>query len=358
MLCVAAERRGIALPLVLWALVIGSALLTVALFLILQEQRAGQAGRRLVHTFTRAETGLAEALGGWTPGSLNRALPGVRDSLGTVGSDVAIRRLNQGLFLLSVRVRDGATEARLGRLVRVRPLRLAATAALTAGGQVRLEDAATISGEDRPPAGTEDCPPADSAVAGVAAPSVLPTASSVITGSPPSIERPPADSGLAPDDLLVFNDLASQATLFLAGGSWRTSPATVGTVCNPSVPQNWGDPYFPSGPCGAYRPIVYVAGDLDLLPGRGQGVLLVEGHLRVHGPFDFAGLIMVRGGLDVASGDSAVRLNGAVFAGGVGSQTTPPAVLSITYSKCLLSNALLSSGQLVPLRTRSWKALF
>src|SRR5574342_1113994 len=105
--CVAAERRGIALPLVLWTLVIGSALLTVAVFLILQEQRAGQAGRRLVHTFTRAEVGLTEALGGWTPGSLNRALPGVLDSLGTVGSDLAIRRLNQGLFVLAIRVRDG-----------------------------------------------------------------------------------------------------------------------------------------------------------------------------------------------------------------------------------------------------------
>ena len=159
-------------------------------------------------------------------------------------------------------------------------------------------------------------------------------------------------------DLLVFNDLASQATLFLAGGSWRTSPATVGTVCDPSALENWGDPYSPSGPCGAYRPIVYVAGDLDLPPGRGQGILLVEGRLMLHGPYDFAGLVMVRGGLDVASGDSAVRLNGAVFAGSVGAQTTPPAVLSITYSKCLLSKALLSSGQLVPLRTRSWKALF
>lgn len=355
---VAAGRRGIALSLVLWALVIGSALLTVALLLILQEQRAGLAGRRLVHTFTRAEAGLAEALGGWTPGSLNRALPGARDSLSAVGSEVAIRRLNQGLFLLAVRMRDDATESRLGRLVRVRPVLLATVAALTAGGQVYLGDGATISGEDRPPAGSEDCPPADSAVAGVAAPSVLPAASSVITGSPPSIERPGADSGLAPEDLLVFRDLASQATLIVAGGALQTGPATVGTACNPSIPENWGDPYLPSGPCGAYRPIVYVAGDLDLLPGRGQGILLVEGHLMLHGPYDFAGLVMVRGGIDVASGDSAVRLTGAVFAGGVGSQATPPAVLSITYSKCLLSKALLSSGQLVPLRTRSWKALF
>lgn len=358
MRCVAAERRGIALPLVLWALVIGSALLTVAIFLILQEQRAGQAGRRLVHTFTRAETGLAEALGAWTPGSLNRALPGVLDSLGAVGSDLVIHRLNQGLFLLAVRVRDGATQARLGRLVRVRPVHLAVTAALTSGGQVRLDSDATISGEDQAPAGSNDCPPADSAVAGVASPLVLTTGSPVVTGSPPTIERQPADSGLAPEDLLVFRDLESQATLQLTEGTWQTGPATVGTVCDPSVPENWGDPSAPAGPCGAYMPVVYVPGDLDLLPGRGQGILLVEGNLRLHGPYSFAGLVMVRGGLDVAPGDSEVDLSGAVFAGNVGLQTTPPAVLSITYSKCLVSKALLSSGRLVPLRTRSWKALF
>lgn len=355
--CIAAEKRGIALPLVLWVVVIGSALLTVAVFLIFQEQRAGQAGRRLVHTFTQAEAGLAEALATWTPSSLNRALPGTLDSLAAVGSP-AIRRLNQGLFLLTVRVRDGATEARLGRLVRVRPVQLAVTAALTSGGPVRLESDATIRGDDQPSPGSADCPPPDSAVAGVAAPTVLTTGSPVIAGSPPSIERPPADSGLASEDLLVFHDLASQATLSLAGGTLQTGPATVGTVCNLSAPTNWGEPHASNGPCGAYMPIVHVDGDLELLPGRGQGILLVEGHLTLHGPYSFAGLIMVRGGLDVAPGDSAVRLNGAVFAGGVGSQTTPPAVLSITYSKCLVSKALLSSGQLVPLRTRSWKALF
>lgn len=356
--CVATERRGIALPLVLWALVIGSALLTVAVFLILQEQRAGQAGRRLIHAFTRAEAGLTEVLGAWTPGSLNRALPGVLDSLGVTGSDLAIRRLNQGLFLLAVRVRDGATEARLGRLVRVRPVHLAVPAALTSGGPVRLGGEVTVSGADQPPAGSEDCPPVDSAVAGVAAPAVTTTESTVITGSPPTVERQPADSGLAPEDLLVFRDLASQATVSLAGGVLQTAPVTVGTVCSLSAAENWGDPFAPGGPCGAYMPIIYVTGDLDLLSGRGQGILLVEGHLRVHGPYSFAGLIMARGGLDIATADSAVHLKGAVFAGSVGTQTTPPAVLSITYSKCLVSKALLSSGQLVPLRTRSWKALF
>lgn len=358
------QRRGIALPLVLWAMVIGAALLTVAVFLLLQEQRAGQTGRRLVHTFSRAEAGLAQALESWTPASLNRALPGFVDSLGTVGSDSsgeaspAIRKLNQGLFLMAITVHDGATETRLGRLVRVRPLHVTVTAALTAGGEVRLGDSASISGDDQPLPGSTDCPQPDSAVAGVAAPAVLTTGSAVITGSPSSTARQPADSGLSPEDLLVFHDLASQATLQLTGGTWQATPATVGTVCDPSGLENWGDPFGSPGPCAGYLPIVHVDGDLELLPGRGQGILLVEGNLRLHGPYTFAGLVMVRGGLDVATGDSAVHLSGAVFAWSVGLQTTPPAVLSITYSKCLVSKALLSSGQLIPLRSRSWKALF
>lgn len=296
-----------------------------------------------------------EALAAWTPASLNRALPGSLDSLDALGGP-SIRRLNQGLFLLTVRARDSATEARLGRLVRVRPVRLAVGAALTSGGEVRLEGGVTINGEDQ--SASSDCSPPDSAVAGVAAPTVVTSGSPVITGSPPWIERPPSDSGLGPEDLLVFHDLAAQATLRLAGGTWQTGPATVGTVCSPSTPGNWGDPYASAGPCGAYMPIIYVDGDLELLPGRGQGILLVEGHLLVHGPYGFAGLVLARGGVDLASGDSAVRLTGAVFAGSLGSQTTPPAVLSITYSNCLISKALLSTGRLVPLRTRSWKALF
>lgn len=361
---IARERRGIALPLVLWAMVIGSVLLTVVVFLILQEQRAGQAGRRLVHTFTRAEAGLAEMLDGWTPGTLNRALPGNLDSLGVVGSDTAvdeespaIRRLNQGLYLMAVRVRDGATEARLGRLVRVRPEQLAVPAALTSGDEVRLGGVAIISGEDETPTVSTECPPPDSAVAGVAAPAILTTDAPVITGSPPTVTRQHADSGLDPDALEAFQDFVSQATLDLRGGSWETGPATVGTVCSVEVPGNWGDPDNSSGPCAAYMPIIHVGGDLELLPGRGQGVLLVDGALKLHGPYRFAGLLMVRGRLEVIPGDT-VKLRGAVFAGGAGLEATPPAVLSITYSKCLLSKALLSSGRLIPLRSRSWKALF
>ena len=362
---VAAARRGIALPLVLWVVVIGSALLTVAVFLILQEQRASRAGQHLIRAFTRTEAGLMEALAPWTPGSLNRALPGPLDSLGaganaveTGAGSAAIRRLNQGLFLVTFRVRDGAAEARLGRLVRVRPAPVAVTAALTSGGPVHLDGDATISGADQPLPGVAGCAPPDSGLAGVAAPELVTTGAAVVTGSPPSVARQVADSGLSPEDLQIFRGLASQATLTLADGAWQTGPATVGTACDPSISANWGDPDFPAGPCGSYMPIVHVGGDLELLPGSGQGILLVEGNLKVHAPYSFSGLVMVRGQLDVAEGDSAVRINGVVFAGGVGSQTTPLAVLSITYSKCLLSKALLSSGQLIPLRSRSWKALF
>lgn len=362
------RRHGIALPLLLWVLVIGSALMTIVVFLALQEQRAGRAGRDLVHVFTRAEAGLADALAPWTPGSLNHALPDDRDSLVTSSGgaptdedgdwSATIRRLNQGLFLAAVTARDAAARVQLGRLVRVRPLRLTVTAALTSGGEVRLGGAASVSGQDQPPEGAAECPPPDSGVAGVAAAAVITEASAAITGSPPVISRPAVDSGLEGEELLAFRELASQATVDEGGGVLTTNPATVGTVCRVDEPGNWGDPLSPAAPCGRYMPVVHVGGDLELLPGRGQGILLVDGDLALHGPFLFSGIIMVLGDLSVAAGDTGVRVRGAVFAGSLGRAPQAAAVIEVTYSKCMVDNALLSSGQLIFLRSRSWKQLF
>ena len=66
------DRRGMALVLTLWALVIGAALLTAAVFVGFQDQRASASGRHLQRASTRAESGLAVALSSWTPGLLSR----------------------------------------------------------------------------------------------------------------------------------------------------------------------------------------------------------------------------------------------------------------------------------------------
>jgi hypothetical protein len=362
------DRRGIALVLVLWALVVVAALLTIVVFLVSQEQRTGSAGRRLHRTFALAEAGLAEALTDWTPGTLNRQLPRVLDSVTSSGAGwrATIRKLNQGLYLVEVVAADSpppgmastATRQRLGRLIRVRPVDVAPPAALSGGGSVALGTGDTIDGMDQASLPGGDCAPSDSAMPGVLAAAIDSTGNPVIAGSPAVMLQPPADSGLRATDLGALAELEAQATVTLGAGTWRTYPSSVGTVCAVSDPGNWGDPSDGRLACGGYMPVVHVDGDLELLPGEGQGILLVDGDLLVHGPYVFSGLVFVRGRLAVAADGPAVKIFGAVLAGSLRPQSALNAVITITYSKCLITKALLSSGRLVPLRSRSWKSLF
>jgi hypothetical protein len=80
--------------------------------------------------------------------------------------------------------------------------------------------------------------------------------------------------------------------------------------------ESWGEPLRTgaSQPCERYYPVIVAGGDLVVTDGRGQGVLLVNGRLRIRGPFLFAGLILATGGIEVSGHD--VRIYGAVLSGG------------------------------------------
>jgi hypothetical protein len=363
------DRRGIALALVLWALVIGAALLTLGLLITVQEQRGAAAERRLEHGLTDSEAGLVAALDGWTPGALRLLLPGSFDSMAIGGTLEAgglpwrgtLRRLSPALFFVEVTV-DGPREVgneplraqvRLGQLVRTRVAEVAPLAALSVAGAAVLGIGAEVDGRDTNPPGRADCPPPDpdSAVAGVAAGAVSLAPGSAIDGSPPVTIRLPSEPS-------AFDALASAATVTVPGGTWTTLPATVGTACDVSAPANWGAPSDPLSPCWNYLPIIHVRGDLTLAAGEGQGILLVDGDLTVIGSYRFYGLVSARGRLSVAGSGARATLTGTVEAGSVGSPSEPAAELSVKYSKCMFSNALLSSGVLVPLFSRSWKQLF
>lgn len=104
----------------------------------------------------------------------------------------------------------------------------------------------------------------------------------------------------------------------------RLDPVTPGSItpvpvmrlgrCQ-DVPSNWGSPTDPSGPCGARRVGAYVAGDLTLEGGEGQGVLVVDGHLRMEGDALFAGLVLAGDSLTLT--DDARLLGAASVRGPV-----------------------------------------
>lgn len=367
------NRRGVALGLVLWALVIGAAVLTVAVFIGMQERRASGTGRRLPRALTRAEAGLSDALVGWTPGLLNRRLLRPFDSLvvGRLGPGASpsgwqgvILRLNRGLFLVSVEAADPVnstlatvtTLSRLGWIVRVRPTVMTISAALQAG-RVTLGDDVRISGVDQSSTAVPGCLDPDSSKAGIVAATIDQRGAPAIEGSPPVLASP-GDSGFPAWAASTFEQLAIQATNVLSGGTWSPAPSLSGGDCNIADPQNWGDPSGLVARCSDYWPVTHVTGDLHLLPGRGQGILLVDGDLAVDRPFAFSGIVMVKGLVETGPTGGVVQVDGALLAAQAGTATSPLSGISVTYSKCMVSNSLQSSGRLIPLRSRSWKQLF
>lgn len=80
---------------------------------------------------------------------------------------------------------------------------------------------------------------------------------------------------------------------------------------------NWGSPAAPEAPCGGHRPAVAAEGDLTLVGGEGQGLLLVTGDLRLAGGARYAGLILVGGDLVLEAGavlEGVVRVRGSFLA--------------------------------------------
>jgi len=365
--------RGVALAIVLAVLIVVAALLTAAVALARLEVRAAADRRRLDRVFGQTELGLVEAATRWTPAALSRRLPGLFDSLAFAVPAPAspfprrgvLRRLSQGLFLLEVTGGDptapgsDAVAVHLGWLLGVRPVAVSPRAALTARGAVTLGAGALVDGRDAPGTSWPECAPGDSGRAGLATNGpVTALAGASVSGYPPAVRLgPEEDSALSASQARWFAELASQAVVVGRRGVWATSPVASEGHCDVSVVTNWGGP-DPGSACDTYLPIIRVTGDLTLLTGQGQGILLVEGDLEVQGDYSFWGLILLQGRLRTVKSPGTLRVSGALVVGGVAAETASIGGVAIRYSKCLISRALQSSGRLAPLSSRAWRQLY
>ena len=99
-----------------------------------------------------------------------------------------------------------------------------------------------------------------------------------------------------------------------------------------------------------------VAGDTTIAGGSYKGILLVEGALRITGPFDATGLVIARG--PIVAGDS-VRVTGAMLSF---AQSPSTAIAlhggSIVYSPCVIARLLRLASPPRPVRERSWSEIF
>lgn len=115
-------RRGVVLPLALFAMVVIGALVAAGLALALLEQRAGRNTLYAVQAAGAAEAGAVAVVGGWAGHGLDGLLPGQSATLpaaalpGGTRYQASVHRLNARLFEL--RVTGTRTDADGGLLAR------------------------------------------------------------------------------------------------------------------------------------------------------------------------------------------------------------------------------------------------
>ncbi|HET7664999.1 MAG TPA: hypothetical protein VFK56_02735, partial [Mycobacterium sp.] len=264
----------------------------------------------------------------------------------------------------------GSREAvkRVGAVLRLRIPTIRANGAITTAGNIQVKGSGEVHGENFLPSGWTGCDASAPNKAGIVA---TPTATvdiqkaSSVTGTP-LVQR---DALAADSNTYVrygdetWQALAAQANVVLPGGEApNTAPvAAADGSCNKAVTSNWGEPLRGSGTvaaCYNYFPIIYVTGTLHLNNGRGQGILLVDGDIKVNGNYQWYGLIIARD--DIIKGNGTANVHGAVMTRNVNIADLNEVLGNITfrYSQCSIERALRGSAQVVQAKERAWTELY
>jgi len=385
-----ADRRGFALAVALFALVVIGALIAGVFFASTQEYRVGRNTLTQQRAFSMAEYGLNQTMNGWNSNRYRALATAGIDSASSYTVDgatakVKVTRLNSMAFWVMSEgsVGSGAmneAKRRTSAVVRLEIPNMNFLGALTLRGNARIGGSSQISGTNYNPSTWTDCPPVSGGMPGLVVDSlnhVNYTGNDYsISGSPTGVVADPR----ARDTTTYFNygdtdwnELVSSATLRLPAGSnfSQVEPDSIVQVvngvttkrCNTSLADNWGQvtrtgsSVTAAGICETYFPIIYVAGDLGLSGGTGQGVLLVEGDLTVQGGFSFYGPVIVRGTLRTSG--TGGHFYGGVMAANV--QLDASVVLGdaeVRYSSCTITQALMGSATPAFIKQRSWAELY
>ncbi len=324
---------GFALPLAVFALAVVGALVGAAFWLGVAERRAGSAVMALPRALGEAERAMHDRLVSW-PSGLNTLPVGSEASdtafwsEGGVRSVTTVRRLGPATFLVTGvgHSENRAARQTASRLVRLEMPDLPAREPLVAAGPVALGPHARVD-------------PAEAA-----------SESACASGGRSGVAEE-ATAGRHYEDVSVW---ASRANHVLPPGTYSLiGPSSSDGDCRTSDSRNWGDPRAPISACGAYRPVIFVIGDVTLAGGIGQGVLAVDGNLTVTGGFEFHGLVLVTGRL--VADRAGVHIVGAVQVGDPQrGQVELHGRSRVLHSPCALLRAVAPWSRAVPLRRRSW----
>ena len=376
------NRPGFAMFMALGALVIIAVLISASSFITLQETRLGQNSLVNSRAFTAAEYGLNKIQADWdkTPNlaMANGASFDTSYVLSGQGTcKVRYTRLNNETFWIVSEGRASPgnnTSAsrtavkRVGAILRLRIPTIRANGAVTVNGNINVQGSPQVDGNNHIPSGWTGCDAAAPNMAGIVAP---PTASVSIQKADQVIGNPQVvrDALVADSNTYIrygdetWNTLVSMANVTLTNGNPPDAAPTLlaDGSCNKASVTNWGEPWRSAGyvdACKNYFPIIYSTTSLALNGGRGQGIMLVDGDVRINGNFEWYGLIVARD--DLVKGNGNATLVGAIMARNaqIADNSEVLGNITVNYSQCSLERAMRGSAQVVQAKERAWTEIY
>ncbi|MGH7631217.1 MAG: pilus assembly PilX family protein [Gemmatimonadales bacterium] len=377
------NERGIALVVAILALVVIGALVTGTFFMSTIEQRTARNAAHASRALEAAEAGMHSMIGGWVPVSYVAGTPVTFNKTpvpNAVGDSfqVTVTQLNAELLLVqSVGTSlEGGTQT-LATAVRLNTADVNVTAAITTTDPINFNGASfVVNGANSDPNGWSACPPGTDRYAIRTAsnqwfvPPMNPNAQDNVTGvgNWPSVETNQGD--ITDDTFSAFGDvtytqMAANASIQFAAyqnGPYQPTPTVTATNrCNYGDLYNWGEPWRTAGyiaPCENYFPTIHAAGNLHLSGGsRGQGILLVDGDLTITGGFQFYGLVIAKGAVDLGgTGSDGGKVFGGLFSQNIeiNDQSIIHGNASVQYSNCAILRALTGGALPVPISGHAW----
>lgn len=374
----ASERQGFALATALLALVVVGALVTGSFFAASQEREMGLSARYNDDGLYVAETALQTVIAEqprsfFTSLTTTQELPAITVTAGgtTIGNARVWARPtgpnNYMLVASGIPARGGRAVGggrTLGMLVRLLNVSFPPARALQVFGETHVQGSALISGQDTKPASGSQWDTCtvrtgtDTAIVANSAALIDVQKATSITG--PIVRHDLDMSNFLSYGDVNFDQLAAMANKkYLGTSPGNPLPSGTATTCDTGIQDNWGEPYNTVLGCVNYFPLIYIDHSVSLQGnGRGQGILLVNGDLELTGGFEFWGVTVVKGALNMHGNGGHV--NGVVLAYQEG-QLNYDENLAIgnslvQFSGCAVRRAISGMGaaRTVPVRMHSW----